>query len=87
MSGHGEIGSVKATPAVFLLVTTILSLVGLCVAGRFDVESLGLALLMVLGVFAGLLVVPLLRRAVSRFATRTVFLWVSGTATAIFIVR
>lgn len=86
--GSRLLPQVRATLACFLLISTLLSLGGLFIVGKFHMNSVVLALGMAPGVLAGVLTARYgLRRVAARISARGLFFGASGLATAIFLGR
>ena len=88
MIGGSQLAAIRSTLAVFLLLSTVFSLVALYFGGRFDGGTMGLAASLVPGTLAGLGLSKLVLRALgNRIAPRAVLLATSVLATAIFVVK
>ena len=88
MIGGSHLAAIRSTLAVFLLLSTVFSLVALYLGGRFTGSTLGLAASLVPGTLAGLGVSKLVLRAAGhRIAPRGVLLVTSLLATAVFVVK
>jgi hypothetical protein len=86
MVGESGLAAIRATLAVFLLCSTVLSLVALYFAGRLDGPGMVLAAGLVPGVLGGLAVSKLfLHRIADTLSPRAVLLATSAIATAIFL--
>lgn len=86
MAGDRDLPAIRATLAVFLLCSTVLSLVALRFAGRLDGPTLILAAGLLPGTLAGILLSKaFLQGLAGRASPRRVLLTASAIATALFI--
>jgi hypothetical protein len=86
MAGESRLPAIRATLAVFLLCSTLFSLIALRFAGRLDEATLLLAAGLIPGTLAGILFSRLfLRRAADAASPRRVLLIASAVATALFL--
>ncbi len=83
-----SLASIRATLAVFLLLSTVFSLVGLYFAGRVDLQTVAIAAWLVPGTLAGLGLARLWKRhAGDPAAPQRLFIAASVLATGLFVAK
>ena len=88
MIGGSDLAAIRSTLAVFLLLSTVFSLAGLYIGGKFTGSTMMLAASLVPGTVLGLGMSKIVIRTIGdRMAPRAVLLVTSSLATAVFIIR